>query len=137
MQVVRTSQVLHRDLELLPGPAVFTTIDLSHDVLEFRKASPGVGTHVMLSDLVPVFLWHLSLDAAGLDFFKPLVDGDVFLGLPVKHGWVSPRVEDRVEVEFLDLECLEHRAQSGQGVKMGWDDRNTGTCSTFGERHGL
>ena len=107
--MVRTSHVLHRDFELLPAPTVFTAIHLSHDVLEFRKAGLCLWTHVILSHLVPVFFWHLALDTARLDVFKPLVDGRVFLWFSVKHGWVSPGFVDGVEVELLDLECLEHR----------------------------
>ena len=107
--MLRTSHVLHRDSELLPAPTVLATVYLSHDVLQFRKASFRLWAHIMLGDFVPALFWHLALDTARLYLVKPVVDGHVFLSLSVKHGWVSPGFEDGVEVEFFDLECLEHR----------------------------
>lgn len=107
--MLRTSHVLHRDSELLPAPTILATVDLSHDVLQFHEAGFRLWAHIMLGDFVPVFFWHLALDTARLDLVEPLVNGDVFPGLSVKHGRVSPGFEDGFEVKFLDLECLEHR----------------------------
>lgn len=108
-RMLRTSHVLHRDFKLLPAPTILATIDLSHDILQFQKASFRLWAQIMLGDFVPVLLWYLAFDTARLDFLEPLVDRHVFLGLSIKHGRVSPGLVDGVEVEFLDLECLEHR----------------------------
>lgn len=105
--MVRTTEVLNRNLELLPVPNMLVPRHLLHDPAELVEAFTRLRAKVMPSDLVPMLLWHLAFDAARLDGCEP---GDgVFVLLAIENRRVLPRDVDWLEIKRLGLECVEHR----------------------------
>lgn len=100
------SHVPHGNRELLPGPAIFTPIYFRHDALELLESGFRLFPHVVLSNFVPVLLWHLPLGAASFDLMQKVFNGHVPLRLAVEPWRVLPRLVDGFQVEVLDLECV-------------------------------
>lgn len=135
-----TSHVQNSDPEFLPSPTILSSVDLNDDLLQLVQTiishpivresvsihlvediyqngyvpSFGLGPHEMLGDFIPILFRHTPLDTPFLDFIQPFLYRHVLLRVTRKHGAVCPLCEDGLEVEFLDLECVEHRGGGGQ-----------------------
>ncbi len=106
---VLTAHVAHRDLEILPRPAVLAAVHVLHDQLELVEAGLGLVGHVVLCDLVPVLARDLALDAARFDLSEPVVDWDILLRVPDESWGILPLGVDGFELERLNLKCVQHR----------------------------
>jgi len=95
-------------MELLPAPSIFPSVYLSHDSLDLLESGFRLRPHVVLGDFVPVFLWHLPVDATCFDLLQEVVYGHISLRLAIELGRLIPRLVDRLQIEVLDLECVEH-----------------------------
>lgn len=100
--------VAHCNRELLPAPAIFTSIYFCHDVFEFLESGFRLFAHVVLGDFVPVLLWHLPVNAARFNLMQKVINGHILLRFAVKPWGVFPRLVDGLQIELLDLECFQH-----------------------------
>lgn len=102
------SHILHGNLEFLPGPSIFISMDLVYHRLELVEPSFRFLPHEMLSNLVPILLWNLPFLATGLDLVQPCVDGRVFLVVSSENWTISPGGKYRFQVVRLEFERVEH-----------------------------
>ena len=104
----RTTHIPHRGLEFLPVPSIISAMQVAQDFLELVHALSGLVSEKTLADFVPVLLRDLALDAAFLHLVQPCVYRGILLRIAEKTWWVLPRLEDGLEVEFFQFECVEH-----------------------------
>jgi hypothetical protein len=111
-----TPHVPHRHRELFPVPAVFSVMDLGHDLLDLVESGTGVTLHEVLRHAVPAFLGYLPLNAPGFDLVKPDIYGQlVDLGITKEPWGVPPRCEYWIKVKGLDFECVQRVNHGGKG----------------------
>lgn len=65
----------------------------------------------MLRYFVPILLGYAAFDTSLLDLIQPFFDWHIFLRVAVEDWSVFPFFIDRLEVERLDFECVEHRGE--------------------------
>ena len=101
---------LHDDLFQFVQP-ITTTTSISQRFKNQQKSciflpSSCFGPHIVLSDLVPVFLRNATLHTSFLDLLQPLLDREVLLVISVEYRTVFPFGVDGLEVKWLELECV-------------------------------
>jgi hypothetical protein len=81
---------------------------VAQDLLELVQALSGLISEETLANFVPVLLRDLALEAAFLYLVQPCVNWGILLRIAKKTWWVLPGLEDGLEVEFFQFECVEH-----------------------------
>ncbi len=76
-------------------------MEVAQDLLELVQALSGLVPQETLANFVPVFLRDLALEAAFLHLVQPCVYWGILLRIAEKTWRILPRLEDRLEVEFL------------------------------------
>ena len=126
----RTAHIQHREPKFLPGPSVFSSVHFNYNLLQFIQPTPTIfelvlsscawqkllldsprlclWPHEMLGYFVPVFLRYPLRDTSRLNRVEPLFDWEVLLRVPREERTICPFSVDRLKVEELNFEGVQH-----------------------------